>query len=490
MMRNTPKKPRRPIFAPLRLQLPPHTGLEGIEIFAQLDKTLARLGHGHNLSPHLLNHQHALREYILNGGQAADALHDARDVRVLLHLWREDPQFLVRAPLDKTLLKTIQALLPAPSRLFLWQLVHLFLEHYDGLTAWRELGQWLLVSIEKIAPRPHESPALSAYRQHCRALFGKDAPSALLQYAQRHQLHFPTAAKTWHLPDTSRIYARACRRYYLEPLEKLKSGHHHPLLDELCLAQVQQLPMPDRLLLGHHACRILMDTCLTANANLADNWRHLILTIMGDPRVPRSSPQFQQWWGRLEKKYAQAMRRWLSQLDLKLFLDILEEVARRHDKQDLLRMFPARKRFLEGLQHLGLIKESRLLLGSQAEKYVREHIDSQDLPQFASLSSADVSLIYLNLGSAHLLEGTHTFQVRIYHLLNIPGLGDYEADKFSLSTLRKYTAAHTIRHAPSKLPRWQYELIETLTLAPFHLKIDPRAVLSATDYAAYQQAYV
>jgi hypothetical protein len=480
-------KPRRKLFAPLRLHLPPQLGLENIEVFTQLEQKLARLGRGGELSPYLQARQQALRVHIVNGGRADDKLHDPADVRALLSLWREEPEFLSRAPLDKALFKRIQSLLAAPSRLFLWQFVRLFLEQYDSLSVWRELGQWLSVHLDKIPLRANDTPALRAYREHRQQLFGKDAASALLQYAQRQGLNFSAAAQAWHLPENSRIHARACRRYYLEPLENLKLGQDHLLFAELQSAAAQELIMPDRLRLGHHACRILMDKAL--EQTLPQNWRQLILAIMGDPRVPRSSPQFQQWWGRLEKKYAQAMRRWLSQLDLKLFLDILEEVARRHDKQDLLRMFPARKRFLEGLQRQGLIVESRLLLGSQAEKYVREHFDADALPQFAALSSADVSLIYLNLGGAHLLEGTHTFQARVYHLLNIPGLNDYEADKFTLATLRKYPAAHTIRHAHAKLPRWQYELIEILSLAPFNLTIDPKAVLSPQDYAIYQQAF-
>jgi DTW domain-containing protein YfiP len=88
--------------------------------------------------------------------------------------------------------------------------------------------------------------------------------------------------------------------------------------------------------------------------------------------------------------------------------------------------------------------------------------------------------------SAHLIEGTHIFQVRLYlDPLPIEGLADYEQSQFSLQEVRKYPAVATVKHTSSVLPRWQKRLIETLSDAPFNLYIDPIKVLSPADYQRY-----
>lgn len=489
-MSKPPRKPRRKLFEPMRLNLPEHTGLSGIEVFTELQRQLQPLlGEGGAFTPRLQARREAIRGHVHGGGHLLDALRDAADARVLLALWREEADFLRIAPLDKDVVAWFKRHLPVPPpRLLLWQLIRFYLEQYDTLPGWKELGAWLGDSLARLPVRDGETAHMRACREQRKGLFGKDAPGALVRYAERAKRDFYSAAREWHLADTSRVYVLACRRYYLEPLQKLKLGQEHPLFGELARPEVHTQAMPDTLLLGHHVCRLLMDKLIQEHAELPENWRHLILAIMGDPRVPRGAPQFQAWWGRLEKKYVQAMRTWLSRLDLNLFLNILEEVGRTHDKQDLLRMFPARKRFLEGLHKLGLIRSSRLLLGTQAEKYVREHFDLHDLPEFASLGISDVSLIYLDLGDAHLLEGTHAFQARVYPALPIPGLADYESEKFSLSAIRKYQSPYSVRHTHSPLPRWQHELIDILGV--FNLEIDPQTVLSEEDYQAYRKVFM
>lgn len=481
---------RRRLFQPLRLNLPENTGLEGVEVFAGLNSQLESfVREGGPLNSRLQARLSAWRKHLENGGAASGMLKEAGDVRLLLGLWRESPEFLRLAPPDKNLLQRIQILLPRPSRIFLWQFSQLYLEYYQQLPAHKELAAWLRQAFAELPESKNETPEIRAYREFHQALFSKDGAAALLKYTERQKQTLYRSAQQWRLPEASRFYHHARQRYYLEPLEKLRFGRDHHLFAELYEEPVKRGIMPDGLLLGHHVCRLLMDKALAAEGVLPENWRRLILGIMGDPRVPRSAPAFQTWWGRLEKRYVEAMRIWLSHLDLKLFLNILEEVARSHNKQDLLRMFPARKRFLEGLQEQGLIKQSRLLLGSRAENYIRQNFSPEALPEFASVGNADTSLIYLNLGGAHLLEGTHTFQARLYHVLPVPGLADYESRKFSLATLRKYPADHTIRHNHSKKPRWQHDLMKQLGKAPFNLRIDPQNVLSKEDYAYYREFF-
>ncbi|MCP4699970.1 MAG: hypothetical protein GY862_24430 [Gammaproteobacteria bacterium] len=482
------KVKRRKLFEPLRFDLPETLGLEGAEVFNELQERLRLLGQGDGASPRQQACKQAMLARVLGGEPLASMFQKPGDIRAALALWRDTPEFLAKAPPDKAVLKAVRAVLPVPSRILLWQFIQLYLEQYDRLPAYRQVAGFIKSAFDKLPARAAESKEMQAYRTYCREIFAaRDGPGALIRSAVKQGRGLPAIAKQWHLPETSRFCLAAKQRYYIDAVKKLRVGKDHPIFTEILTQEVKTSVFEDNLLVGHCVSKILMDKVLEAKADLPESWRHKIIGIMEDPRVPRSSPQFQTWWSRLDKKYVTAMRTWLSKLDLKLFLNILEEVARSHNKTDLLRMYPARKRFLEGLHELGLLDNSRLLLGGQAEKYIRENFDARDLPEFGRLGDSSISLIYLNLQGVHFLEGTHSFQARVYRDLPIEGLANYETRKFSLGSIRKYPADFILRHTHSSFPRWQRELIETLQ--DFHLKIDAKAVLSAEDYEKYANTF-
>ncbi len=489
-MSTSPKQGRRQLFEPLKLHLPDDTGLENIAVFADLEARLARFAEaGDTDNQRSQQRKQAILQAVQNGDTVHAFLQTPSDLRLCLSLWRDNSEFFRRAPFDDDVLKSLQQNLKQPSRLQLWQLIQLYLETYQHLPCRRGLARFLQQHLQSLPERTTPSQEMRSYRQHAADLFARDGVQSLLATAQQSPQGMVDLCRAWHIPEQSNFAQQARAEYYLKPLENLPLGENAAVLEEIQQEEVKSTSMSDGLLLGHHAARLLMDKVLKAKADLPENWRHQILAILDDPRVPRSSPSFQMWWGRLEGKYVNAMRTWLSKLDLRLFLNILEEVARRHDRKDMLRMYPARRRFLEGLQAQGLLKESRLLLGKQAEHYVREQFDARDLSGFGKLSSADVSLIYLNLHGVHLLEGTHSFQVRIYQDLPIEGLADYEVNKFSMSNIRKYAADVSVKHSHSPVPRWQRSLIESLRQAPFNLHIDPTKVLSRKDYFIYVEHF-
>lgn len=476
---------RRKLFQPLRLHLDEDTGLAGVELFSELAAQLGKLARtgvsaGDSRMAQL---KRDLLAHVSDGGPLQLALRDTASARAALALWRENEAFHRHAPLNKAHFRLLREQFNPPSRIVLWQLSQLYLERYDSLPALDELSAYLRQSFNDLPPRQGESREIHAYREQSAWLFAAQAPEQLAKRARRQPL--PSLLRRYALPVSGRFAEWAKQARYLHPLAKLKPGADHALFAELRDATVSGLPMEDGLLLGHQVAKLLMDKIISAKVELPDNWRYLLLDIMGDPRVPRAAPSFQTWWGRLEPRYVQAMRAWLSSLDLKLFLNILEEVARSNQRSDLLRMYPARKRFLEGLQQQGLISSSRLLLGKQAENYVRDNFDARDMSALGSLGSAATSLIYLNLGGIHFLEGTHAFQVRLYQEAPFPGLVDYEESRFSLASIRKRPATASVKHSHSPLPRWQHTLIQTLAAPPFRLRVEPRRVLSAEDYANY-----
>ncbi len=486
-----PKKRRRKAFEPLQLKLQAEVGLENIEVFAELQAQLQHLiqaGSNTN-SPRAQQRKQAILHAVNNGQSVQAFLQNPTDIRLCLSLWRENRDFFQLAPFNSAVLKTLKQQLNPPSRLQLWSLIQLYLEAYTDLPSRRGLASFLQQALQALPPRASESAEMHSYRLQASEIFTSDGHQTMVACAHNSPSTLIALCKDWHIPEQSHFAQQARQAYYLQPLEALSLGEEHPILDEIQQDEVKTVSMAQDLLLGHHAACLLMDKVLAAKADLPAHWRHRILAILDDPRVPRSSPHFQTWWGRLDRKYVTAMRTWLSKLDLGLFLNILEEVARTHNRKDLLRMYPARKRFLEGLHAQGFITESRLLLGKQVEHYVREEFDQRDLTGFGQLGSADASLIYLNLHGIHLLEGTHSFQVRVYRDLPIEGLADYEEEKFSLAQIRKYPADLTVKHTHSPVPRWQHKLIETLGQPPFNLPIEAAQVLSKADYGVYVEKF-
>lgn len=481
-----PRKPKK-----LPFKLPPDCGLKKVERFGHWAATLQSLVRGGGGVP--TRQQSQRKEQWLNalrdGTAPQELIQTPADFRFALGLWLESREFLRMAPLDEALLQALQHQLPSPSRLQLWQLLRLYLEQYDQLPSRKKLLPWLRNHLNRQPVDKITGRELRAYH-HLRAdLLAENAPQRLARLAASGEQSLPTFLRAAHLPEQSRLARRVIHAYYLDPLRALPFGADHPLLTELPQPAVKTLLLEDGLLLGHHAAMILMDRILASEQPPPEPWRQALLDILEDPRVPRAAPRFQTWWARLDQKYLQAMRSWLSHLDLRLFLDILEDVAHSLNKEDLLRMFPVRRRFLEGLFQQGLIIESRLLLSSHAERFIRAQFDADALPPFGRLGNTDISLIYLNVSGVHLVEGTHAFTMRLFQQLPIPGLADYEAEKFSLTELRKYPADRTFRHPSSKRPRWQHEVITTLAQPPYEIAIEPALVLSDEDLAQYRQYF-
>ncbi|MEN1354777.1 EH signature domain-containing protein, partial [Pseudomonas aeruginosa] len=105
----------------------------------------------------------------------------------------------------------------------------------------------------------------------------------------------------------------------------------------------------------------------------------------GDPRISRNSPNYREWWQFLGEERVQKVRGWLSKEDLRLFLQAVEQFGIETQNDDLQRMFPARKQFLEGLFKLKLIRNTRLLLGGRAQHSVKRILGKDVQTSLASM---------------------------------------------------------------------------------------------------------
>jgi len=298
-------------------------------------------------------------------------------------------------------------------------------------------------------------------------------------------------------PNNGRFHDICRYNYYLETLKGIKVGVNDPVLSEVCKKEVYLSPGTDGKLLGHEVLSILIDRSPTQG--VSDSWQKTILSIAGDPRVTSSHASFLQWWALLTEERISKVKGWLSRFDLKLFLKVLESYGQDTGNTDLVRMFPARKKFLEGLLDQGLVLHTRLFLSNHADLFTKRNYKKGAIPKYATVNNPDISMIYLQVGDLHVIEGTHNFKFWVFpaipqksSVLNYArhqfgrrelsgGLHDLYKQEFDFNN-----PVADITHSPKNC-NWQSKAINYLQTYGIELNIE--MLFSKEDYLLYRRLY-
>jgi hypothetical protein len=172
----------------------------------------------------------------------------------------------------------------------------------------------------------------------------------------------------------------------------------------------------------------------------------------------------------------------------------LEQYGKESGKDDLQRMFPARKYFLEGLERLKLVRRTRLMLGKTAEYAVKKILGSELKTSYVKLTDmTDKAVIYIDCGDFCIIEGSHSFKLWVYlatpseqvlHSYDVKTLSHYDlTNKVPASYKQLYgnDAAHkAITHHPNT---WQKMVFDFL--ADQGIALDIEKLLSPQDYDRY-----
>jgi hypothetical protein len=412
------------------------------------------------------------------------------DIRAVIHLWATDSEFLTDQPLSDSFFKQFKIVSPLASRLGLLALVSLYFDKYDLLDdGIKSLRAYLLEQFNNRNGRPIP-PRLRRFSEHAGLLLDSYAPKRLVEYGIDKNLSLQTMVSRFGISHgkNNRFHSICQNLYYIESLRDLEVGDDTPIFAEIVSPKVYGAAYDEHHLLGHEVLQILIDKCITAG-ELPDNWRDVLLSIAKDPRVPTGNRDYRRWWAIVGTERTEWVRQQLSGFDLKVFLEVLEDYAKNSGKDDIRRMFPARKRFLEGLFEMGLVEHSRLFLGNAAINFLRQNYHEDTLPHYARQSDSATAIIYLNLGSVHMVEGSHSFPLIL--LDNIPEeskILSYDQSYFSRDDLnRRLIHAHVgtgmphdkITHHPNLT--WQHKALLALR-KKYGLSIGPGDVLTRSDY--------
>lgn len=416
--------------------------------------------------------------------------------RALTWLWLNDDVFASKM-LNPNLLSTLEkAQEPRFTRMTLQQLAQLYFRRFDLLDSKYEvrepLQRILVRQLEKIPPLKIQSTwidPLVTLQSEASWLLSFDGPATLAKRVQKEGRELGETFQKMGLQgfDDGR-YGDVCRTYfYLDKLRHLPVGASDPIFSELLKPLVHTAPFEGKKRIGHAALEILIDR---AGQELSDAWQNFIINLAGDPRIASSSRNYREWWQPLGEERIQKMRAWLSKEDLRLFLRALEQYGVESGNEELQRMFPARKIFLEGLFKLKLIRNTRLLLGNKTRRAVNKILGKDVNTSFSSMDGAmnDKAVIYLDCGDFHLVEGSHSFKIWVYFATPSESLRTYEKSQFSHFDLTR-TIPDEYRKTYPRLPfdsfvhspnSWQSNVFGFL--AGNGIEIDIEQLLSPEDY--------
>ncbi len=385
---------------------------------AKVDATGQKVGHGNAFEQML----ETLRAHINKASIPRELFQKRLGARALSWLWLHDHHEDRKVFSSKWLTALFEGQQPRVSRLTLLQLLSLYFKYFDRFDdhgTFREtLEKNLLIELQKAhhlrrSGSRHGDP-LTELRNRPE-LLRLDGPARLAQHCMSEHRDLASELQALGLGEIiNGRYGDVCRaQFYLQRLRSIPEGEHDPVLDEIQKPEVHLAPFEDKRTIGLAALEIVIDR---SGEQASECWQAFILKLAGDPRLPSDSIRYQQWWRPLGEERIRKVRAWLSRLDLRLFLQAVELYGKRSGKADLQRMFPARKRFMEGLLDLHLVRSSRLFLGRSIRQDILRSLDDKTLANGIGrlADRTDTAVIYLDCGQFHLIEGSHSFKLWAY----------------------------------------------------------------------------
>lgn len=437
-----------------------------------------------------------------NGRLFLDLLKEKRFFSVFSSLCSQSKPFLKKLPIAPELFKYFEEIHPSPSILALTNLIRSYFDSYStlldhGQTSRNAYADYIKSAIKiRLKDKRHSTrkSSLSKIFQNADILFSPNASQKIAQDAINRQLSLEKILEEY---GVSKEYSQGdflaeCRLfYYLEMLRTIPLGEYHPVLKEIYTHRQKPLYVNGPQL-GHAALRILISRSL--KEGISQTWLNSVLEIAGDPRISQRTQNYVYWWAHIDQKLIEAVKGWLSQLDLRLFLKLLQDSARHNS--DMRRMFPARKKFIEGLLEDNLITSTRLFLSRSAQvifqnsdEIAAEHI------KFAQVGSGQTSFIYMNLqNKVHVMEGTHSCRLRMRTFLEKnASYTNYDRTYFSEQECKEYFVDRIqAKYDPclfsqNHCSRWQHPAIEFLKKQG--IPVNAASVLSTEEFRFYKAFY-
>ena len=426
----------KPQLPDLTFTLPDHSGMLDINVFQKLASDLKKIGEASSSEARWFHRRRQeIVEAFSSGMKFKHVIVSSRDIRVIIHLWSTDTAFFKKYPITKRHLKQLSKIKKHLTPSQIYSLIRIYFYQFDHIDDLKYFCSYIREHLNYLCSKRRLSKNMTFYCEQKDILFEYGLKSfwenlypsetTLKQYFQK--FHIP-----WD--HTSQFSIASKQHLYIEPVHHIKVGEQTAVFELLISHDIKHMPFKDRRSVGQTVAMLMMDKA--QNKSMPDNWRQLIIKLLGDPRIPKSSDQYQKGWAGIPIMYEQQMRKWLSQMDLIVFLEILEEVGKQTGNDMIRRMFPSRKSFLESIYKTGMIVNTRLFLSNDAVEFIEKRYDDEERPLFAQINHKNKSLIHIQIGQVHLIEGTHNYSARV--LDRLPSehpIIDHQQKRFMLTEL-------------------------------------------------------
>ena len=419
-------------------------------------------------------------------------------IRACIYLWLEENNFLNIKGINESTLQKFNQIKPQIGYLNLFNLIQIFFKYFDRCGELDSLSNFLLDQLSQLDDAKAVG-ILGSLRVNRDCIFHCDGYKLVVRRAETEGTDLATTLSKLGIDESQdgRFKELVTAHYYIKKLIALDPdlSAEQSILGEVSAADVYEIPYEGRLL-GHSAIEALVKNAVGRRIELPEHWLQSILSIAGDPRIPRTNERYRKWWAQIPTEIIELVHERLSGFDLKLFLEVLENFAARSGDDALARMFPKRRLFLEGLRKHNLIRRSRLFISREAHYYLQRNYSKEKLPNYARLNDANTSIIYLKLDRAHIVEGSHNHRFWIYS--EIPENSaptNYEKSFFrkrELYDLNKSTGWNMPSQNgdtwyTSHNGFWQGKILGQFR--KLGINVDPEQVLERPDYHRFRNEY-
>lgn len=385
--------------------------------------------------------------------------------------------------LDTRLFNRVDEIRERPSGLLVESIFSHYLKEYDRLDDLPVVEAWLR----------RAKSIRGELDDNTTQILSGEGPKWLAESSHEQQVDFDVRIERVGLGNylSGRFMTTAKNIYYLETLRQLEPNEKHAVLKEVQKPEVFESRYSEGTLLGHEILKILITRA--SAQEISEPWMNVIMAIAGDPRVSKTNPRFIKWWSQIPSNLIAKVHGWLSKLDLKLFLRALKDFSEQPGNDELKRMYPSRKKFLEGLLKQELVTGTRLFLTNDAERYVRSHFRPEHLPSYSKVDGGNSKpLIYISLGGRHVIEGTHTCKFWVYEALSESApVFNYNKTRFTYRELTNGMDEQMWRDqekgsyaAITHNGQWQVKA--AMALKDVGVEIDAFRLLTKADYQTYK----
>jgi hypothetical protein len=186
-----------------------------------------------------------------------------------------------------------------------------------------------------------------------------------------------------------------------------------------------------------------------------DLQRHLVegmVSLYGDPRIRRGAP-----WGGVEQPLMAVLMRWLTEENIRFFLDVVSAVEESH-------MWAPRREFWLGLHEQKMIDKAWVAFspiaartGNELRARTKDRSGLSFGHQVAGGSRSNTSLLILQIGNCIVIEGSHSYKVHVFKLSdkNAPEL--YK-NRYDCESIRLKSGSKTVVHNGS----WQLKVMNLI----------------------------